>query len=101
MKSKNDFGQFRRKIFLRTIAVLAAAAAVIYLTCAVLLRGRFANGMVSLFQNTLGMDYDAALRFYERTFRSRMDCQRQFEIVRSCTNSLSTHLYGQNCCWLR
>ena len=73
MKSKNDFGQFRRKIFLRTIAVLAAAAAVIYLTYAVLLRGRFANGMVALFQNTLGMDYDAALRFYERTFRSHMD----------------------------
>lgn len=73
MKSKDDFGQFRRKIFFRTIAVLAAAAAVIYLTCAVLLRGRFANGMVALFQNTLGMDYDAALRFYERTFRSHMD----------------------------
>ena len=73
MKSKNDFGQFRRKIFLRTIAVLAAAAAVIYLTYAVLLRGRFAKGMVALFQNTLGMDYDAALRFYERTFRSHMD----------------------------
>ena len=73
MKSKNDFGQFRRKIFLRTIAVLAAAAAVIYLTYAVLLRGRFANGMVALFQNTLGMDYDAALQFYERTFRSHMD----------------------------
>ena len=73
MKSKNDFGQFRRKIFLRTIAVLAAAAAVIYLTYAVLLRGRFANGMVALFQNTLGMDYGAALRFYERTFRSHMD----------------------------
>ena len=37
MKSKNDFAPFRRKIFLRTIAVLAAAAAVIYLTYAVLL----------------------------------------------------------------
>ena len=73
MKSKNDFGQFRRKIFLHTIAVLAATAAVIYLTYAVLLRGRFANGMVALFQNTLGMDYAAALRFYERTFRSHMD----------------------------
>ncbi len=73
MKSKNDFSQFRWKILLRTIAVLTAAAAVIYLTCAVLLRGRFASGMVALFQNTLGMDYDAALRFYERTFRSHMD----------------------------
>lgn len=73
MKNKNDFGQFRRKIFLRTIAVLAAAILAVYLIYAVLLRGRFANGMVSLLQNTLGMDYDAALRFYERTFRSHMD----------------------------
>ena len=61
------------KIFFRTIAVLAAAAVAIYLIYAVLLRGRFANGMVALFQNTLGMDYDAALQFYERTFRSHMD----------------------------
>ena len=73
MKSKNNFGQFRAKIFLRTIAVLVSAAAVLYLTYAVLLRGRFANGMVALFQTTLGMDYDAALQFYERTFRSHMD----------------------------
>ena len=73
MKNKKDFVQFRIKIFFRTIAVLAAAAVAIYLIYAVLLRGRFANGMVALFQSTLGMDYDAALQFYERTFRSHMD----------------------------
>ena len=70
---KYDFGQFCRKIFLRTVAVLVATVAVIYLTYAILLRGHFANGMAALFQNTPGMDYDAALRFYERTFRSHMD----------------------------
>ena len=59
MKNKNDFGQFRRKIFFRTIAVLATAAAVIYLTYAVLLRGRFANGMVALFQTTLPVSCSA------------------------------------------
>lgn len=73
MKNKKDFVQFRIKIFFRTVAVLAVAAVAIYLIYAVLLRGRFANGMVALFQNTLGMDYDAALQFYERTFRSHMD----------------------------
>ena len=71
MKNKNDFRQFRRKILLRTLAVPAAAA--VYLTYTVLLRGRFANGMVALFQSIPGMDYDAALRLYERTFRSHMD----------------------------
>ena len=73
MKNKNDFRQFRRKILLRTLAVTAAAAAAVYLTYTVLLRGRFANGMVALFQSIPGMDYDAALRLYERTFRSHMD----------------------------
>ncbi len=73
MKNRDCFGPFRRKVFLRTTAVLGAAAAVIYLLCAVLLRGRFTNGMVALFQNILGMDYDEALLFYERTIRSHRD----------------------------
>lgn len=73
MKNKEDFRQLRIKIFLRTIGVLAAAAAVIYFTYSILLRGSFANGMVMLFQNILGMQYDAALRLYERIFRSHMD----------------------------
>ncbi len=73
MKSKKDFRQFRVKIFLRTIAVLGITAAVIYITYFALLRGNFANGMVALFQNTLGMDYDAALQLYARTFRSHLD----------------------------
>lgn len=73
MKNKEDFRQLRLKIFLRTFGALAAAAAVIYLAYSVLLRGSFANGMVMLFQNILGMEYGAALRLYERIFRSHMD----------------------------
>ena len=72
MRSKRDFRQFRIKIFLRTVAALAAAAAVLYFAYS-LLRGNFANGMVALFQHALAVDYDAALRLYERTFRSHMD----------------------------
>lgn len=73
MKNKEDFRQFRRKIFLVTIVMLASAAAAIYLIYSVLLRGNFANGMVSLFQGILSLDRAAALQMYERTFRSHMD----------------------------
>ena len=73
MRSNHDFRPFRRKIFLRTVMTLAVSAVGLYLIYTVLLRGRFANGMVALFQTTLGMEYDAALRLYERTFRSHMD----------------------------
>ena len=73
MKNRTDFRPLRIKIFLRTIGALAFAAAALYFLYAVLLRGRFAGGMVALFQSALGMEYDAALRLYERTFRSHMD----------------------------
>ena len=73
MKNKKNFLQFRIKIFSCTIAALAGAVAAIYFTYAVLLRGRFANGMTIFFQNTFGMEPSAALHLYERVFRSHRD----------------------------
>lgn len=73
MKSEKDFRQFRTKIFLITIVMLATAAAGIYFLYSSLLRGNFANGMVALFQSILGLDHSAALQMYERTFRRHMD----------------------------
>ena len=75
MKSKGDrdFRQLRVKIFLRTIVMLGIAAGTVYILYAFLLRGNFANLMVSFFQIVLGMGYDSALELYRRTFRSYMD----------------------------
>ena len=73
MKNRKDFRPFRIKIFSRTIAVLAGAAAVVYFTYAVLLQGHFADGVIALVQNAFGMEYDAALRLYEQIFRSHRD----------------------------
>ncbi len=70
---KSDFRLFRRKFFLCTLAALAAAAGGLYLLYAVLLRGRFAEGMVALFQSVLDIKHDDALRLYARTFRAHMD----------------------------
>lgn len=81
MKNRKDFRQIRIKIFLRTIAALVTAVSVIYITYSVLLRGRFADGMVALFQTALGIKYDAALQLYERIFRSHMDAMILFSIL--------------------
>ena len=81
MKNRKDFRQLRIKIFLRTIAALVVAVSVIYITYSVLLRGRFADGMVALFQTALGIKYDAALQLYERIFRSHMDAMILFSIL--------------------
>lgn len=72
-KASHDFHQFRVKVSLRVIAMLGSAAAIIYITYSFLLRGNFANLMMSLLQNVFGMDYDAALDLYSRVFRSHMD----------------------------
>lgn len=81
MKSNRDFRQLRIKIFIRTVAVLTVAVAVIYIAYSVLLRGNFANWMVALFQNVLGMDYAAALGLYERTFRKHADAMIMLSIL--------------------
>lgn len=72
-KSDRDFRQLRVKIFFRTVAMLGIAAGTVYILYAFLLRGNFANLVISFFQNILGMEYESALVLYRRTFRSYMD----------------------------
>jgi len=73
LKNKSGaFRQLRTKIFLRTVAMGAAAAAFVYLAYS-LLRGNFANFMTAFFQKMLRMDYNAAFGLYERLFRRHMD----------------------------
>ena len=73
MKNRKDFRQFRVRILLRTFGALTAAAAVIYITYSVLQHVGFADGMVAFFQFVFGINYEAALQLYERTFRRHMD----------------------------
>ena len=84
-KRNNDFHQFRVKILLRIIAMLGIAAAIIYITYSFLLRGNFANLMMSLLQNIGGMDYDRALELYSRVFRSHMDTIILLSILFACS----------------
>ena len=81
MKNRKNFRQLRIKIFIRTIAALVTAVFVIYITYSVLLRGRFADGMVALFQTVFGIKQDAALQLYVRIFRSHMDAIILFSML--------------------
>lgn len=55
------------------MAMPAIAVGTVYILYSLLLRGNFANLIVSLIQNTFGMDYHAALTLYQQTFRIHMD----------------------------
>lgn len=81
MKNKKEFRPLGVKIFLRTTATLAAAVAVVSVVWSVVLRGSFADGMVTLLQLFPGMTYEAALSLYERIFRSHRDAVILLSIV--------------------
>ncbi len=68
-----DFRAFRTKIFVRSIIMLLASVLGVYFLYSVILRGRFADFMVSIFQNAFFMDYNAACNLYQQVFRNHQD----------------------------
>ncbi len=72
-KQNSDFRRLRTKIACQTAGIAAAAAVIVYSVYSFLLRGNFANLILSILQSVFGMDKPAAARLYERTFRSHMD----------------------------
>ncbi len=73
LKSNVDYRQLRKNLFLRITAMIIGAIALIFLIYNFVLRGRFANWVVAILQNTLSMDHDQAQIFYTRKFRNYMD----------------------------
>ncbi len=71
-KREKDFHLLRVKIALRTMITLFFTLAMVYMLY-VFLHGHFADFMVSVLQGAFGMEYSAALDFYERVFRRHMD----------------------------
>lgn len=65
-----EFGQLRTKIFIRTAALFLAAVLIFRIIYRYLVQGKFANFMISFFQNSLRIDYDAAYNLYQQTFRN-------------------------------
>ncbi len=65
-----EFGQIRTQIFIRTVGLCLTAVLIFFLVYRFFVRGKFADFMVSFFQSSLRMDYDAALNFYQQAFRN-------------------------------
>ena len=65
-----EFGQIRTQIFIRTAGLCLTAVLIFFLVYLFFVRGKFADFMVSFFQSSLRMDYDAALNFYQQIFRN-------------------------------
>ena len=65
-----EFGQIRTQIFIRTVGLCLTAVLIFFLVYRFFVRGKFADFMVSFFQSSLRMDYDAALNFYQQIFRN-------------------------------
>ena len=65
-----EFGQIRTQIFIRTAGLCLTAVLIFFLVYRFFVRGKFADFMVSFFQSSLRMDYDAALNFYQQAFRN-------------------------------
>lgn len=65
-----EFSQIRTKIFVRTVGLCLAAVLILFIVYHFFVQGKFANFMVSFFQSSFRMDYNAALNFYQQTFRN-------------------------------
>ena len=72
IKSK-EYRAFRRKIFVRSTVILLIAVIVIYLLRSVVFRGRFGDFIVSAFQNSFFMEFDAAYNLYYQLLRNNID----------------------------
>jgi len=68
-----EFRQLRAKIFIRTVSMFLIAIFVFLFLYRYFVQGKFANWMISVFQTSFRMDYDAAYDLYSQIFRNYED----------------------------
>lgn len=68
----SDYRQLQTKLFLRTVVMLFAAAAIIWLLYRYVLRGHIADFIVGLLRDYIYHDYETALIAYQFLFRNNM-----------------------------
>ncbi len=71
-KAGSDYRQLQTKLFLQTIGILVAAAAIIWGLYQYVLKGHIADFIVSLLNRFIYHDYSAALLGYQLLFRNNM-----------------------------
>ena len=72
IKKKDDFSQFKTKIFFWTVIMVICAVIAVFFMYS-LVQGRFSNWVVAVFQNIFRIGYDEALNLYQQTFRTHME----------------------------
>lgn len=70
---KKEFQTFYTRVFIRLTAMFFVAVLSVYFLRFMVLRGRFADFVVDILQNTFRMEYDTARNFYTQLFRNHMD----------------------------
>lgn len=73
IQNTDDFKHLRKKIFSQIVIMIVISIAVIYCIYSFVLRGHFANWVVTAYQNIFRIDYDSAYVLYQQTFRSNMN----------------------------
>lgn len=73
IKKTDEFGQFKTKMFFRTVLMLIIAGTFIFCLYSFVLHGKFADFTVAAFQTLFLMKYDEARNLYQQLFRNRMD----------------------------
>lgn len=72
-KNTKNYTRLKGKIFWQTALMMLAALLSIWIIYLYVFFGRFADGVVLLMQKIFRMDYNEALTFYQRVFRSNFD----------------------------
>ncbi len=73
IRKTDDFRQFKTMIFFRTACMAIFAVFSILFLYSFVFYGKFANGVVFLYQYVLRMEYEAALALYQETFREHAE----------------------------
>lgn len=72
-KKTDEYRQLKTKLFFHTLLLIIGAAVIIWAIYSFFLSGRFANWVVSFFENGLHMEPKAALSLYQQSIRNYME----------------------------
>jgi len=72
-KKTDEYRQLKTKLFFHTLLLIIGAAVIIWAIYSFFLSGRFADWVVSFFENGLHMEPKAALSLYQQSIRNYME----------------------------
>lgn len=71
-KSRDDFSQLKRKLFLQAFGMVAVSFLILLAAYLLIWRDRGGNFVLTICQHLFGMDYDDAFQLYQQVFRNNL-----------------------------